>query len=205
MESRELLPVENEDKIFEKNESLVHSLLQNCFKNDSKNLNYEDLRQEGYIGLIKAIRTFDESKGVKFGYYATICIRNEIREYIMRNRYNGLKVAKSAQYEAMKQGRGAVDDLVDKYSVQLYGDQIPDSWRLKDENYAPSAEEEALAGLCMDEAIEQLYPERYRELVWKYIETLSVRKTTEEMGVSRDTVYDALKRLKEIYYKNSKE
>lgn len=205
MESRELLPVENEDKIFEKNESLVHSLLQNCFKNDTKNLNYEDLRQEGYIGLIKAIRTFDESKGVKFGYYATICIRNEIREYIMRNRYNGLKVSKSAQYDAMKQGRCAVDDLVDKYSVQLYGDQIPDSWRLKDENYAPSAEEEALAGLCLDEAIEQLYPERYRELVWKYIETLSVRKTSSEMGVSKDTVYDAINRLKDIYYKNLQE
>ena len=205
MESRELLPVENEDKIFEKNESLVHSLLQNCFKGDTKNLNYEDLRQEGYIGLIKAIRTFDESKGVKFGYYATICTRNEIREYIMRNRYNGLKVAKNVQYDAMKQGRGAVDDLVDKYSVQLYGDQIPDSWRLKDENYAPSAEEEALAGLCLDEAIEELTPDKYKSLVWKYIETLSVRRTAEEMGVSRDTVYDALKRLKEIYYKNSQE
>ena len=38
----------------------------------------EDLRQLGYIGLIKAVDRFDESKGVKFSSYATLIIYGEI-------------------------------------------------------------------------------------------------------------------------------
>lgn len=37
-----------------------------------------DLSQEGLIGLIKAIQTFDKSKGIKFSTYANTCITNRM-------------------------------------------------------------------------------------------------------------------------------
>lgn len=44
----------------------------------------EDLYQVGCIGLLQAIRTFDESKGFKFSWYAGRCITNEIFVHIRR-------------------------------------------------------------------------------------------------------------------------
>ncbi|MGL5355628.1 MAG: sigma-70 family RNA polymerase sigma factor [Cetobacterium sp.] len=38
----------------------------------------DDLLQEGYIGLTKAIKYFDESKNVSFGTFAYLCIRRQI-------------------------------------------------------------------------------------------------------------------------------
>jgi RNA polymerase sigma-B factor len=42
----------------------------------------EDLIQEGYIGLIKAVDQFDPDKAVKFTTYATHIIAGEIRHYL---------------------------------------------------------------------------------------------------------------------------
>jgi RNA polymerase sporulation-specific sigma factor len=38
----------------------------------------EDLIQEGMLGLLSAIRTFDPEKGVKFSTYAEFCVRRRI-------------------------------------------------------------------------------------------------------------------------------
>lgn len=42
----------------------------------------EDLTQEGYIGLIKSIDTFDEGKGVKFATYASHFVVGHIKHYL---------------------------------------------------------------------------------------------------------------------------
>ncbi|MCL2221036.1 MAG: sigma-70 family RNA polymerase sigma factor [Oscillospiraceae bacterium] len=38
----------------------------------------EDLFQEGMLGLLSAIRTFDSNRGVKFSTYAEFCVRRRI-------------------------------------------------------------------------------------------------------------------------------
>jgi len=67
----------------EDNISLVHYVL---LKFNIAKDQYDDLFQEGIIGLIKAIQTFDISKNNKFSTYAYICIRNEIIRYINRDK-----------------------------------------------------------------------------------------------------------------------
>lgn len=47
---------------------------------------YDDWVQIGRIGLIKAVSTFDETKGRKFSTYASKCIRNEIYMHFRKER-----------------------------------------------------------------------------------------------------------------------
>jgi RNA polymerase sporulation-specific sigma factor len=47
-------------------------------------VDYLELFQEGSIGLIKAARTFDPSKGFKFSTYAGRCIQNDMFVYLRR-------------------------------------------------------------------------------------------------------------------------
>ena len=51
---------------------------------ESKGYDYNDLIQEGMIGLSKAIKDFSEQKDVKFTTFANICIERQILTF-MRN------------------------------------------------------------------------------------------------------------------------
>lgn len=69
-------------------------LLNNCrlvFKEASRyaqaNSNLqEDLISSGIVGLQKAIMSFDKSKKILFGTYATVCIRNEMFMFLRKKR-----------------------------------------------------------------------------------------------------------------------
>lgn len=47
---------------------------------------YEDLLQQGQLGLLHAVRTFDPQRGVRFWTYARWWVRAYIRRYVSRNR-----------------------------------------------------------------------------------------------------------------------
>lgn len=49
------------------------------------NLPLSDLIQEGTIGLMKAVKKFDERKGVRLVTFATYWIKAEINEYVIKN------------------------------------------------------------------------------------------------------------------------
>jgi RNA polymerase sigma-32 factor len=48
-------------------------------------LNLSDLVQEGNIGLMKAVKKFDPSRGVRLVSYAMLWIKAEIQEFVVRN------------------------------------------------------------------------------------------------------------------------
>ena len=50
----------------------------------------EDLMQEGLLGLISAVSTYDFSTGIQFSTYANSCITNRMKNYIKKN--NKLKI-----------------------------------------------------------------------------------------------------------------
>lgn len=45
----------------------------------------DDLMQEGTLGLLSAIRTFNPDKGIKFSTYATVCISNRIKNAVQKS------------------------------------------------------------------------------------------------------------------------
>jgi RNA polymerase sporulation-specific sigma factor len=47
-------------------------------KFDSSGIDHDDLISIGTVGLIKAVETFQPTKGTKFATYAARCIQNEI-------------------------------------------------------------------------------------------------------------------------------
>lgn len=63
---------------------LLHApLVEHCARNfTASGEPLEDLVQEGYVGLIKAVDRFDSSKGVRFSTYACHLISGEIRHYL---------------------------------------------------------------------------------------------------------------------------
>jgi RNA polymerase sporulation-specific sigma factor len=47
----------------------------------------KDATQEAYIGLWKAINTFIPGLGIKFNTYASVCIRNQVLNFISREKH----------------------------------------------------------------------------------------------------------------------
>lgn len=67
------------------NMNLVHYIVHKHFPQYTVN---QDIIQNGYVGLIKAIDSFDESTGNTFSTYAARCIFNEILMDLQRqNKY----------------------------------------------------------------------------------------------------------------------
>lgn len=70
-----------ENELFVQNQKLIYHCIRNHFPEQLKN---EDLFQECSIGLLKAIRGFDETKS-SFSTFAYTCILNEAKMFFKRN------------------------------------------------------------------------------------------------------------------------
>lgn len=80
------------DKIFEKNKNLVYYVVNKYFAScRDKN----DMIQEGFVGLLRAIDTFDKDYGVQFQTYATRCIINSVNDFVRRNKTISTRSAKN--------------------------------------------------------------------------------------------------------------
>ena len=190
----------SEGQIYEENKGLINNVIAILFTNDEiKHLGREDLFQEGSMGLLKAIRSFDNRKSVEFSTYATICIRNEMRNYAMKNKFGGTKVGKRSQYNAIKQGREAAEDFVRKHSVAVCGQSdFPDGFSdICGRTYHPSAEEEAIVNLWVEESIKNLPSNLYKDCVREYLDILSAKETAERLGVSEASVSRAISAFRE--------
>ena len=65
------------------NLKLVHSVINRLFPTYRGN---EDVVEEGMLGLVKAARAFDDDATVAFSTFAFCAIRNEIVDYLRRER-----------------------------------------------------------------------------------------------------------------------
>lgn len=66
----------------------------------SSPLEYEDVVQEGMIGLLAAIKTYNENKGARFKTYAQTCINNSIQTALRKfNRQKDIPIGSVVEYE----------------------------------------------------------------------------------------------------------
>ena len=82
----------NRNKIVENNFGLVHQVT-NYYKNSTRET-YDDLFQEGCVGLIRAVNKFDIYKGNAFSSFAVPYIRGEILHYL-RDKTNTIKIPRA--------------------------------------------------------------------------------------------------------------
>lgn len=62
-------------------------------------LEYDDIIQEGMIGLLAAIKTFSNSKGAQFKTYAQTCINNSIQTALRKfNRQKDIPIGSVIEY-----------------------------------------------------------------------------------------------------------
>ena len=66
---------EARNKLVEHNLRLVAHIIKKYYGTQGEQ---DDLVSIGTIGLIKAVNSFDNTKGIKFATYASTCINNEI-------------------------------------------------------------------------------------------------------------------------------
>lgn len=88
---------EAREKFIVGNMRLVLSLVRRFW---AKKANADDVFQVGCVGLIKAIKNFDESFGVRFSTYAVPMILGEIKRYLRDG--NSLRVSRSIRDTAYK-------------------------------------------------------------------------------------------------------
>lgn len=70
-------PTKDEERILKQYNHLAH-LLTNKFCSKNKYYTQEDVFQTAQIGILKAARTFDPTRGIKFITYCYSCISNEL-------------------------------------------------------------------------------------------------------------------------------
>ena len=68
-----------QDILVEHNIALVKSIVKKYLNRGTE---YDDLFQIGCVGLIKAVRNYDESFGVRFSTYAVPMIAGEVKRFL---------------------------------------------------------------------------------------------------------------------------
>ncbi|NFC86284.1 sigma-70 family RNA polymerase sigma factor [Clostridium botulinum] len=69
--------------------NLVHSIANKRYKQFKHKYSYEDLFQEGCLGLMKAVNRFNSSRGIKFSTYAYPYVDGQILRMIERDKWYG--------------------------------------------------------------------------------------------------------------------
>lgn len=95
--------------LVERNLRLVAHILKKYYASAS---DQDDLISIGTIGLIKAISTFDGSKGARLATYAGRCIQNEILMYFRSQRKSAGDVSLSDMIENGKEGGLSMLDVL---------------------------------------------------------------------------------------------
>ena len=70
------------DALYEKYKPLIHKIAKNIYRKN-KGVEFNDILQEGNIGLSQAVKYYDENKNILFFTYAKLCIEKSMLSYIV--------------------------------------------------------------------------------------------------------------------------
>lgn len=111
------------DKLIEHNLRLVAHIIKKYYSSIN---DQDDLVSIGTIGLIKAIDTFDPTKGIRLSSYAARCIENEILMFFRNMKKSSQDVSMNEPIDTDKEGNTL--SLIDVMSVE---DSIVDDIDIK--------------------------------------------------------------------------
>ena len=84
------------EEIIKQHEKIIYINSKTFFLKDGE---FSDLLQEGYIGLIKAIKGYDESKESSFSTFANLCIRRQMITAIKKSNTEKYRNLNEAVYD----------------------------------------------------------------------------------------------------------
>ena len=137
----------------------------------------EDLTQEGMLGLLSAIRTFDPAKGVKFSTYAEFCVRRRI-------------------FSAIRSASGYKHTPLNSY-ISLESQQFDES--AQSANYLRDPEDFVIARESVGEVEKLLYGalSRFESGVLElYLEGMSYDEMAARLGKPNKSVDNAVQRIR---------
>ena len=114
------------DKLIEHNLRLVAHIIKKYYATQS---DQDDLVSIGTIGLIKAVDTFDHTKGARLSSYAARCIENEVLMFFRNNRKSAQDISIHEPIDTDSEGNALT--LMDLIAVE---DTISDDLALKMES-----------------------------------------------------------------------
>lgn len=112
------------NKLVEHNLRLVAHIVKKYYSNSEEQ---DDLISIGTIGLIKAINSFDNSKGIKLATFASKCIENEILMYFRSKKRNSQEISISEPIDTDSEGNPLTlidiisqeDDIADDIDLRI--------------------------------------------------------------------------------------
>ena len=182
------------NKLVNHNMRLVAHIIKKYYSNYS---DQEDIISIGTIGLIKAINTFDYTKGTRLATYASRCIENEIFMHFRTLKKNANEVSMNEPIDVDSEGNPLTfSDII--YDEKSVFDDV--DLKMKTEK--------------LYEYIEQIKDERKKKiLIMRYglydTKPYTQREIAKELGISRSYVSrietKAIDELRELFEVDEKE
>ena len=182
------------NKLVNHNMRLVAHIIKKYYSNYS---DQEDIISIGTIGLIKAINTFDYTKGTRLATYASRCIENEIFMHFRTLKKNANEVSMNEPIDVDSEGNPLTfSDII--YDEKSVFDDV--DLKMKTEK--------------LYEYIEQIKDQRKKKiLIMRYglydTKPYTQREIAKELGISRSYVSrietKAIEELRELFEVDEKE
>jgi len=138
----------------------------------------EDLIQEGMLGLLSAVRTFDQDRGIKFATYAEFCVRRRI-------------------YSAIRSASGNKHTPLNSY-ISLESPQLDES-NTTSAYYLRDPEDFVIARESAGEVERLLYGalSRFESGVLElYLDGMSYKEMAVRLGKSSKSIDNAVQRIR---------
>jgi RNA polymerase sigma factor (sigma-70 family) len=176
--------------MIEKHKSLAEAIVNNLLsKVKITGLERGDLQSEAYIGLIKAVDTFNPLQGVKFTTYATHRIRGELL-HALRDQTRLVRVAAHAAGSSPRESLLTLDELLYEASDEAEHAEctarLDVSRRVKMELSEASHDAATETRLDVRNAIAQLRPKRAEAVRLHFLQDLNKTEVARMMGISNN-------------------
>ncbi len=121
--------MEARNKLIEHNLRLVAHIIKKYYANSN---DQDDMISIGTIGLIKAVNTFDSSKGIRLSSYAARCIENEVLMFFRSTKKSAQDISMNEPIDTDKDGNALTlmdvmateDNILENLDCKIKSEQL---------------------------------------------------------------------------------